>query len=248
MPGFAWLLDGQPDGRYLRHHLRAIIVLATLAAAFAACTPQLPEPVPVADAGGLAQRLLETGTPDQPKLIEFQWRYRGREGRFSGDGAVRINPPDSVRLDLLGPGWQGVQSAVLLGDNVSYIGEQRIRLPPPTFMWTMLGALRPPLGVEPQGARRGARLELAYRLSSRETVLFRFDELERLIEAELKIGDDVVQEIRLEHGEASDVAGYHWPREARYRDHRDFHEVHIEVVEIREHEPFEARIFSVAPR
>lgn len=187
------------------------------------------------------------GTPDQPQLIAFQWRYRGREGRFSGEGAVRTNPPDSVRLDLLGPGWSGVQSAVLLGDRVHYIGEQRIELPPPAFMWTLLGVFRPPAGVEPAGARRGEYSQLSYELSNREVIVFLFDAAGRLIEAELRIDGDAVQEIRIEPGDpGGDALGWRWPREARFRDLGEFHEVRIKVTEIREHAPFERRIFEVA--
>lgn len=217
--------------------------------AAAACGPQLPDPVPVTDPGALESRLLELGTPDQPKLIEFEWRYWGREGRFSGDGGVRVNPPDSVRLDLLGPGWSGVQSAVMLGADVYYLGEQRITLPPPTFMWTMIGAFRPPAGVQPRGARRGEHSELTYQLTPRAAVTFHFDAEGRLIEGELRLDGDVVQEIQVEPGSA-DVGpgGYRWPREARFRDLREFHEVRIKVVEIREHAPFERRIFDVAAR
>ncbi|MGD2152776.1 MAG: hypothetical protein PVG79_05870 [Gemmatimonadales bacterium] len=220
-----------------------------LAAAAAACGPQLPAPVPISDPVALESRLREVGTPDQPKLIVFEWRYWGSDGRFSGEGGVRVNPPDSVRLDLLGPGSSGVQSAVMLGADVYYLGEQRITLPPPTFMWTMIGAFRPPAGVVPEGARRGERSQLTYRLSPQAAVAFHFDGLGRLIEAELLIDGDVVQEIRIEPGEAGDTPGtFRWPLEARYRDLREFHEVRIKVLEIREHEPFERRIFDVAPR
>lgn len=220
-----------------------------LAAAAVACGPRLPEPVPISDPGALESRVRELGTPDQPRLIVFEWRYWGREGRFSGEGGVRVNPPDSVRLDLLGPGWSGVQSAVMLGADVYYLGEQRITLPPPTFMWTMIGAFRPPAGVAPEGARRGDRSELTYRLSSRASVAFHFDAEGRLIEGELRIDGDVVQEIHVEPGNAGDTSGgYRWPLEARFRDLREFHEVRIKVLEIREHEPFERRIFDVAAR
>ncbi len=220
-----------------------------VAAAVAACAPRLPDPVPVAEPGALAKRLQSAGTPDQPQLIAFQWRYRGREGRFSGEGAVRVNPPDSVRLDLLGPGWSGVQSAVLLGDDVHYIGEQRIRLPPPTFMWTLLGVFRPPADVRPEGARRGDLSELTYDLSGEERVLFRFDGSSRLVEAELRLDGRAVQEIRVKPGKPGSGPGaWRWPQEARFRDLGDFHEVRIKVTETREHAPFESRIFRVAAR
>ncbi len=205
--------------------------------------------MPIADAGVVAHRLQSAGTPDRPQLIEFQWRYRGQEGRFSGDGAVRVNPPDSVRLDLLGPGWSGVQSAVLLEDDVYYMGEQRVELPPPAFMWAMIGAFRPPAGIEPQASSRGELTELAYPLSVRETIAYRFDGEGRLVEAELQVNGDVVQEIKIEHEEVGrSTGGYRWPREARFRDLGEYHEVRIRVVEIREHAPFESRIFRVADR
>jgi hypothetical protein len=204
--------------------------------------------VPVADPGALVERLRVAGTPDQPQLIEFEWRYRGREGRFSGDGAVRVNPPDSVRLDLLGPGWSGVQSAILVGDRVHYIGEQRIQLPPPTFMWTMLGTFRPPANEQPRAATRGEWSELTYAVSADETVTFRFDSAGAVVEAELKVGGSVLQTIKVEPGAGEGSGVYRWPKEARYRDLAEFHEVNIKVKAAREHEPFERRIYEPTPR
>jgi len=215
----------------------------------AACTQRLPDPVPIAEPGELALRLEDAGTPVLPQLIEFKWRYRGREGRFSGAGAVRVNPPDSVRLDLFGPDWSGVQSAVLLGDEVHYLGEQRIELPPPTFMWTMLGAFRPPAAVRPKANRRGEWSELIYDYSASRAIVFRFDASGALVEAELEVNGDVVQQIRLEPGDAGGaVSGYRWPKEARYRDLAEFHEVSIDVTQVRQHAPFESEIFDVAAR
>ena len=229
--------------------LRATIFLTILAAAGAACTQRLPDPVPVAQPGGLARTLQATGTPDLPRLIDFKWRYRGREGRFSGEGGVRINPPDSVRLDLFGPGWSGVQSAVLVGDDIYYIGEQKITLPPPTFMWSMLGIFRPPTGIEPQGARRGEYSQLTYRLSDRESVVYLFDAEGLLVEAELKRNDDAVQTIRVVPGDpGEDPEAFRWPNEGRYRDLVEFLEVQFNVVGTRDHEPFESRIFQAAAR
>ncbi len=219
----------------------------SLAAAGFACSPRLPDPVPVADPGELALSLQRVGTPDQPQLIEFKWRYSGREGRFAGEGAVRVNPPDSVRLDLFGPDWSGVQSAVLLGDDVYYIGEQRVELPPPAFIWAFLGVFRPPWGLEPRGSRRGARAYLSYELSAAETVEYEFNEAGRLLKSELQVEGAALQRIEVRPGSA-EGSGWSWPREARYRDLGEFHEVRITVVETRSHAPFESRIFQVAGR
>ncbi|HSG81882.1 MAG TPA: hypothetical protein VLC48_06520 [Gemmatimonadota bacterium] len=203
--------------------------------------------MPLAEPAELAGRLQVA--PDQPQLITFGWRYRGRDGRFSGEGGVRVNPVDSVRLDLLGPGWSGVQSAVLLGDRVYYLGEQRVTLPPPTFLWTVLGVFRPPAGLVPEAVQRGERVELTYRLSERRAITFAFDGLGRIIEADLRVNGDVVQEIKLERGESvGAAAAWSSPLEARYRDLAEFHEITIEVKEARAHEPFEPRIYDVAAR
>ncbi|NIR43202.1 MAG: hypothetical protein GWN99_04630 [Gemmatimonadetes bacterium] len=223
--------------------MRDSIVTLILAAVAAGCGPQLPDPVPVAEPGELARRLQTA--PDRPQLITFDWRYRGRDGRFSGEGGVRFNPPDSVRLDLLGPGWSGVQTAVMLAEQVYYLGEQRVHLPPPTFMWTALGMFRPPWGIEPRAVRRGERVELTYDLAPRRAVTFAFDGAGRVVEAVLTIDGDAIEEIKLTRDGAD--AGWSLPSEARYRDLSEFHEVRIEVNEVREHEPFEPRIFSVVP-
>jgi len=215
-----------------------------LAAVAAACARRLPEAVPIERSREVARQLQVATLPDRPLHIVFDWRYRGREGRFSGEGAVRFNPPDSVRLDLLGPGWSGVQSAVLLGADVYYLGEQRVTLPPPTFMWAMMGTFRPPAGIEPAAARRGERVEVSYRLAEQRAVTFVFDGSGRLIEATLALRGDVIEEIKLEPGESN--GGFAVPGAARYRDLRNFHEISIEVISAREREPFESGIFRVA--
>ncbi len=224
-------------------------MLVSTAAAYTLACANLPDPVPIPEPDRLAQRLRVGSGPAAPRLIEFKWRYRGRDGRFSGQGAFRVNPPDSVRLDLIEPGGSGVQSAVLLGQEIRYIGEQRIVLPPPTFLWAMFGMFRPPAGVAPEGNRRGERSQLKYRVSVRESVTFDFDGQGNLIEAEWLIGRDAVREIRLwPRKSTDDDGGFQWPKEARFRDLVEFLEVKVEVTSSREHTPFERSIFEVASR
>lgn len=160
---------------------------------------------------------------------------------------MRFNPPDSVRLDLLGPGWSGVQSAVMVGDRTSYVGEQRIVLPPPTFIWSLFGVFKPPEGIAPEGAQRGDQSQLAYQLSTFERIVFEFGPDGRLVGAERRLRGRVVQEIRLRAADRDEnSAGWHWPKQARFRDLGEFNEVRVEVTQSRDHEPFEARIFQAA--
>lgn len=234
---------------YLRLRLKAHVYVILIVAAATACGRRLPEPQPIERPQELAQRLQARTVPDQPRHIIFDWRYRGSEGRYSGEGAVRFNPPDSVRLDLLGPGWSGVQSAIMLGEEVYYLGEQRVTLPPPTFMWTMMGSFRPPAGLEPRAVRRGERVELTYDLGGDTEVMFAFDGLDRLLEAALSRRGDVVEEIRLEPRDTAGGGGASTvPRTARYRDLRNFHEVGIDVTDVRERERFDSEIFSAGVR
>ena len=222
-----------------------------LGVAAQACVGRLPEPVPVPGSDALASRYRSASTPEVPRLIGFRWTYRGRQGRFSGDGGVRVNPPDSVRIDLLGPGSSGVQSAVLVDDRVGYIGEQRVQLPPPTFLWALFGIFRPPRGEDPRAFARGDYRELVYRVSVREEVMFRFDVSGHLVAAERRSGGRTLQRIELTLARPKDGApgrGWVWPREARFRDLRESHEVRVEVTGAREHKPFESAIFRVAAR
>ena len=189
-----------------------------------------------------------SGGPENAQLLVFDWRYRGHDGRFSGDGGVRVNPPDSVRIDLLEPGGSGVQSAVLLGDRIVYVGEQKFPLPPPTFLWAMLGVFRPPEGVRPQGSRRGEESRLTYRISPSHEIAFDFDAAGRLVGARRLVEGDAVQEIRLQREDPYPSSRFTWPREARFRDLVDFVEINVELVSASDHAPFESRIFEVASR
>ena len=218
---------------------------AALSFVIVACAGQAPEPVPIPEPSALALRFRSVGNPDAAKLIEFEWRYRGHEGHISGDGALRFNPPDSVRLDLLGPGWTGVQSAVMLGEETYYVGEQRIDLPPPMFIWALFGVFRPPHDIAPEGTKRGERTELAYQLATYERIVFEFDGGGNLIGAERRYRGRTVQVIELRLGRIDEGSGWRWPKEARFRDLGEFNEVRVEVKEIRDHAPFEPRIFTV---
>lgn len=216
------------------------------AACALACAQPLPDPVPIPAPEDLAARLQAGSEFSQPQLIQFKWRYSGRDGRFSGEGGVRFNPPDSIRLDLIEPGGSGVQSAVLIDDEVRYIGERRIQLPPPTFLWAVFGFFRPPAGIVPEGTRRGERSQLVYRLTALERVTFDFDSAGHLIEAERLLDGDAVQEVRLKIRDSGDSGGFAWPDEARFRDLVEFIEVRVEVVSARDHASFESEIFEVA--
>jgi hypothetical protein len=82
-----------------------------------------------------------TNLPPVHRQIVFLWSYADREFSAKGDGAARVAPPDSVRIDLFVGGGYGSGSAVLVGDRLVARGDDRVRsyLPPAPFLWAALG-------------------------------------------------------------------------------------------------------------
>jgi len=74
--------------------LRLLVVAAILAAA-CACAPRL-RPLPGIPAPTVLPR---TTLPSHPRRIVFQWQLDDPDLTARGDGAARIAPQDSARLD-----------------------------------------------------------------------------------------------------------------------------------------------------
>ena len=119
----------------------AWLVLA--AGALSGCTPRL---------GPL------TGTPAPARFptaslgaghrqLNFTWEMNDGDIVARGEGAVRIAPPDSARLDFFLSGGMGSGAAVLIGDSIRLPGgggSVADILPPPAFLWAALGRLAIP--------------------------------------------------------------------------------------------------------
>lgn len=123
-----------------RAGVRLAPVLAV--ALLAGCAPKAPPLTgDVAPAAIPATRL----PPVHRKLI-FLWNYSDADIRARGDGAARVAPPDSVRMDLFVGGGYGSGSAVLVGDSLVTRGDSRIGayLPPVPFIWAALGRFTVP--------------------------------------------------------------------------------------------------------
>jgi hypothetical protein len=101
--------------------------------------PGVPSPLPLPSA------VLAPGY----QRVRFHWRYRDLDGAASGDGAARVAPPDSARLDfvLSGP-IGGGGYALLLGDTLvapgSAKGGAKRYLPATPLLWAALGRLAVP--------------------------------------------------------------------------------------------------------
>lgn len=118
-------------------------VMCVAALAVSACAPKAPPlvgtPVPVV-------RIPDAELPPVHRQLTFDWSYRGPDFRAKGDGAARVAPPDSVRLDFFVGEGMGGGRAVLIGDELAIPGDKRVRayLPPVPLLWAALGRLHVP--------------------------------------------------------------------------------------------------------
>ncbi len=133
-----------------RSYLAAV---ALLAAGVASCArvpgPPAPvgayQPMSAAAFGAVAAATV----PRTSELWWIRWRLtNGSDAPIGGRGAVRVAPPDSLRLDV-GVPVMGRATLVLAGDSVwsepPRLGAQV--LPGEAVLWAMLGVVRPPAGT-----------------------------------------------------------------------------------------------------
>ena len=115
---------------------------AIAVAVIAGCIPKA-----AALSGAIApNRLPAARLPDTHQRLVFDWRVREGLLSASGEGAARIAPPDSARLDLFLAGGFGSSHAILIGDTLYAPGGDRVRqmLPPPALLWASVGRLAVP--------------------------------------------------------------------------------------------------------
>jgi hypothetical protein len=124
----------------------AVLLLAT------ACGPK---PAPLAPEGafvpaspGEFRSLAARTRPAEPVLLAIRWRYDDGETPVSGRGAVRLVPPDSLRLDV-GVPVLGRATLVLAGDSVWSQPDRLVSqvMPNRGLVWAMFGVVRPPDGL-----------------------------------------------------------------------------------------------------
>ena len=126
----------------LIRRLATLAFFASLPLTAAACAPKAP---PLRGAV-VPARLPGTDLPPIHRKLVFLWSYVDPDLRARGDGAARVAPPDSVRIDLFVGGGYGSGSATLVRDELVTRGDPRIRdyLPPVPLLWAALGRLAVP--------------------------------------------------------------------------------------------------------
>jgi hypothetical protein len=217
--------------------------MAVAAPALLACASAGPP----ASAGGaapvepaLADAAADATALTAPLHIVFDWTFTDRDARFSGRGVTRFAPPTRARLDLFGPQDVTVLSAALVDMELRLPpAAGAVPLPPAALMWSLLGMFRPPAGADLVATRRdGATTELVYRRGD-DRWTFRI-EGDALRSAEWVGTGESRRTVTLEGQGAHGL-----PRQAVYRDHREFRELRVTLSEATVVDGFPADIWSV---
>lgn len=215
-----------------------------LAIIVAGCAPAVPPTVgaPVADSDSLVRAILTATTPDSPRQANFGWRMDEAGSVLRGQGVVRYEAPDRIRLDLFGPRGETYLTAAMVD------GEFRLppsaargfELPSPVLLWGALGVLAPPPGGQLESATAtDSTAHLVYRTTSGETFRFEIDVSDepRLRRVERSGGSGVLESVRIEHSRELQ------PSRTTYLDRSSYRELVLETESIRDVASFPASVW-----
>lgn len=196
---------------------------------------------PISDPGEVAETARRAGGPGAPHRLRISWEYTDERGPVSGEGVLRYNPTDSLRLDLFGPGG-GSMSVALAGSGLRSVGQIRdVRVPPAPFLYASAGIFRPGSRAPEAGYRSDGADVLVYPAEGGGELRFHLAG-ERLRRAEELRDGRVVRAADLEwEGEPSA-----WPSSAEYRDRTEGSRARWTIEEVRMADgPFTPDIFDL---
>lgn len=137
--------------------------------------------------------------PPSPVRYDVKWKFHQEGSSVGGRGAVRLAPPDSVRLDLEGPLGLGASSAVIIGREVRWAEPERNfrdllhTLP---LLWAAVGIAIPPEPGATVAGRDGPGGNLWRYVTGADTLVFlsaaASDTAEARFESELREGGRLV--------------------------------------------------------
>ena len=216
-----------------------LILLATVGCAGSAL--RSAPPLPRSELDTAVRIASESSRIVQPVQLTFAWRAREPGFRDWGIGVARVEPPDKARLDLFLDNGETAAIAALVGDDLRVPGAQPLELvPPPALLWAALGVFRPGDGAEVvEGRRAGGVMELRFGLPGGDLVRFRVRE-RRVVEAAL-LRDGAAVETVAVAGPDEESA---YPREATYRNLRDYRELELRLESVEHVDPFPPYIWN----
>jgi len=127
-----------------RMRMRCSLVFIGIAVAVCGCAPKAP---PLAGSV-VPARIPDTSLPRVHQQIVFNWVFSDGNYKARGDGAARVAPPDSARLDFFVSNGMGGGFARLIGDSLTVPNQTDSRvheyLPPVPMIWATLGRFAVP--------------------------------------------------------------------------------------------------------
>jgi len=178
------------------------MLLPVMLAIAAACAPRL-KPLPGVPAPAAA--LPSAKLPDQHYRIVFQWQLDDPDLTARGEGAARVAPPDSARLDFFLAGGAASGAAVLVGDELRLPSRaedlSRRLVPPAPLLWGALGRLAIPASgdtvvrVDADTLRADIGIPIAWRLTFVHDTLRRVERIDggRVVEWVQRFADGRVR-------------------------------------------------------
>lgn len=181
-----------------------------------------------------------TAGPEGPHRVVLEWEYVDRRGSVGGDGVLRFNPPDSLRLDLFGAG-DASMSVALAGAGLRSAGQiEDVRIPPAPFLYASAGLFRPGSDGPTRGYMEEGREVLVYPSPDGGTLHFSLRG-ERLVRLEERRGSRAVRELEVDWPESGA-----WPESARYRDRAEESRARWRVRDVRpEDESFPQELYEL---
>lgn len=190
---------GPGQGPATARRAASIGAVITLAAVLG-CAPaaEIANGVPVADPETTVRELARATTPEEPTRVTFDWSLDEPDLRVRGQGVIRMDAPDRLRLDLFGTRGESYLTAALVGEEMRFPGQVPggLELPPPVLLWAALGVIRPPEAatVEAVESTETGETELTFRDPDGRTVRIRVSDIEdpRITSAQLIDGRHTV--------------------------------------------------------
>lgn len=130
-------------------HFRPVLYIgacALLAGCPRPLAPLVPVPLPPVDRARALAWVART-VPGRNTAIRLSFLFQDGQRRWGGHGTARIAPPDSLRLDYVGPLGLGSGAAVVVGDSAIWADpEENFHsfVPEVRMLWAAVGVVRPP--------------------------------------------------------------------------------------------------------
>jgi hypothetical protein len=195
---------------------------------------------PAIDANAIAARALEANTIPRTSRLRFGWTLREPNLNVSGEGVVRVQPPDRARLDLFMGGDASVFAVVLVSDELRLPpGAPRQIVPSSPLLWAAFGIFRPGddstlLGGE---SVSDGVVRLRYLLADGHELHYRVRD-GRVIGVEMLEDGDVLHRVDLRVDDADEL-----PQQATYRNIAAFRELKVTVASIEDVDSYPDRIW-----